>query len=88
MSLAVDEPWPATTTSLAVAGDLSIDALVALANPDSDRLHGLTSGQPVGDLDAVVLAQVAAADRPVDELHAASFDEPQRTAAGRHANSQ
>jgi hypothetical protein len=88
VSLPVGEPRLITTIGLAVAGDLSIDGLIALADPSSYGLHRLAGGKTIGDLDAVILGQVAATDWLVDEVHAASVDEPQRPAARRHADRQ
>jgi len=76
MSLAVSVKRLVSTVSLAVSGDLPVDALEALADPGCDRLDRLSHRQAVGDLDPVVLVQVAVADRSFDETHAASVDEP------------
>jgi hypothetical protein len=86
VSPSMSEPRLVAAVRLSVACDLSIHALVALADPSRDRLDRLARRQAVGDLDAVVLAQIATADGPVDEAHAASVDEPQRPAARRHAD--
>src|SRR4051794_6659647 len=71
---------------LLVTGDLPVDGLVGLPDPSRDLLDRLASRQSIGDLDPVILGQVAAADGLVDERHAASVDEPQRPTTGRYAN--
>jgi hypothetical protein len=81
-------PRLVAAAGLAVAGDLPVDGLKALADPGGNVLGRLPAGQAVRDLDPVVLAQVPAADRRLDEAHAASVDEPQRSAAQRHADSR
>src|ERR1700728_412718 len=86
VSLPVRIPGLVAAIRLAVACDLAVDGLVALADPGRDRLHGLPGGEPVSDLDPVVLGEVAAADRLIDEGHRASIDEPQRPTAQRHAH--
>src|SRR3954469_19586036 len=87
MGLVVRIPGLVAPVRLAVAGDLPVHALVAPTDPDGDRLDRLAAGEPVGDLDPVVLAQISRADRDLDVTHAASVDEPQRSAAQRHADS-
>jgi hypothetical protein len=82
----VREPRLVPTVRLAVAGDLSIHALIRLTDPRRDLLHRLATGQPVGYLDPIILRQVTPADRGLDEVHAASVDEPQRPTARRHAD--
>jgi hypothetical protein len=54
MCLPVRIPGQVAAAGLAVAGDLPVDGLVALADPDRDDLDRLTTTQPVGDLDPVV----------------------------------
>ena len=49
-----------------------------------NRLHLLTSGEPVRDLNAVVLSGSADLSS-LNEAHAASVDEPQRPTAERHS---
>jgi hypothetical protein len=75
------------TIRFPVPADLSIDALIALADPRSDRLDGLLLREAVSDSDPVVLVEVAATDRCLNEVHAPSIDEPKRSAAQRHTNS-
>src|SRR4029453_9125696 len=71
---------------LAVAGDLSVDALEGLPDPCRDQLDPLTPGEPISDLDPIILGQITRADRGLDKAHAASVDEPQRPAAQRHTH--
>jgi hypothetical protein len=86
VSLPLRIPRLVAAVGLAVAGDLAVDALVALADSGRDRLHGLPSGEPVSDLDPVVLGEVAAADRLIDKGHRASIYEPQGPTAQRHTH--
>jgi hypothetical protein len=63
----VREPRLVTAVGLAVAFDLAVDALEALANPICDRGDLLAGRQALGDLDPVVLGEVAAANGVLDE---------------------
>jgi aminoglycoside phosphotransferase (APT) family kinase protein len=53
-SLAVRVPGLIAAVRLAVAGDLPVDRLVALADPGRDNLDRLAPGEPIGDLDPVI----------------------------------
>jgi hypothetical protein len=46
-------------SGLAVASDLSVDALIGLPDPCRDQLDRLTSGDSISDLDPIILRQVA-----------------------------
>src|SRR6476619_6319180 len=72
----------------AVACDLPVEALEALTDPGGNGFHRLARGEPVGDLDAIVLADVPGTDRAarLRDAHAASIDKPQRATAHRHAH--
>jgi hypothetical protein len=48
-------PGLVAAIGLAVAGDLSVDALKGLPDPGRDQLDRLTAGQPIGDLDSIIL---------------------------------
>jgi hypothetical protein len=85
MRLPVGIPRLIPAAGLAVAGDLPVDGLITLPDPGRDGLDRLAARQPVRDLDPVVLAEETRADRSIDESHPASVDEPQRSAAQRHA---
>jgi hypothetical protein len=52
-------PGLVAAIGLAVAGDLTVDALKGLSDPCRDHLDRLTAGQPVSDLDPIILRQVA-----------------------------
>jgi hypothetical protein len=71
---------------LPIPGDLAVHTLVGLADPLCDVLDSFTPVKPIGDLDAVVLCQIAGTYRCVNEAHAASVDEPQRPTAERHSH--
>ena len=56
-------------------------------DPRRDRLHRFAGREPVGDLDQVILGEIAGTDRNLlDDVHTASVDEPQRSAAERHSD--
>ena len=79
-------PGLVAAIGLAVTSDLSVDALKGLPDPCRDHLDRLTAGQPIGDLDPIILGEVARADRDLDEAHAASVDaELAKTVAGKLA---
>jgi hypothetical protein len=48
-------PRLVAAVGLAVAGDLSVDALKGLPDPCRDQLDRLTAGQPISDLDPIIL---------------------------------
>src|SRR5829696_6062214 len=79
-------PGLVAATGLAVASDLAVDALEGLPDPCRDQLDRLTVGQPISDLDPIILREVTRADPGLDEAHTASVDEPQRPAAERHTH--
>jgi hypothetical protein len=82
----VGVPGLVAAIGLAVAGDLSVDALISLSDPCRDQLDRVPLGEPVSDLDPIILRQVARADRGLGKAHAASVNEPQRPAAQRHTH--
>ena len=86
MRLPVREPRLIAPIWLPIASDLPIHTLIALTDPSRDRLHPLAGIETIGDLDPVILGQIPATDRRVDELHTASVDEPHRSAAERHSD--
>jgi hypothetical protein len=55
VGLVVRVPGLVAAVGFAVPGDLPVHALVALPDPGRDLLDRLTPGEPVTDLDAVVL---------------------------------
>lgn len=83
--LIVGPPGVVAAVRLTVALDLPVDALKALPDRGSDPLHALVGVQAIGDRDAVILGKEARRYRAgVRNDHAASIDEPQRTAARGH----
>src|SRR5919202_546739 len=67
----------------AVAFDLPVDRLVALADRRRDLLDAASGVEPVGDSGPVILGQESGRDRSwVGYEHRASAEEPQRSAAG------
>ena len=67
MRLPVCIPGLVAAVGLAVAGDLPVEGLVALADPGRYCLDRLAARQPIGDLDPVILAEEPRADRRIDE---------------------
>ena len=76
MGLAVGIPGLVGPVRLPISGDLAVHTLVGLADPLSDVLDAFAPVKTIGDLDAVVLCQVARTYRCINEAHAASVDEP------------
>ena len=87
MSLIVGKPRLVGPVGFAVACDLAVNALKALTDPGGNGFHRLARSEAVGDLDAIVLVDVAGIDRArLRDAHAASIDKPQRPTAHRHAH--
>src|SRR5258705_289722 len=85
--LVVSPPGLVAAAGLAVALDLAVDDLEALADGRRDLLHAGACLQAVGDGDLVILGEERRGDRAgVRNEHPANFQEPVRSQARRHAD--